>query len=366
MNQDIPRRESEGAGIRIACFSQRGEELAQALEMGSVTRFPGSLSLSEWTGAGFREAEALLYVGACQIAVRSIAPYIKSKLEDPAVVVMDETGACVIPILSGHLGGANDLAERIAEKTGAYPVITTATDRRHAFAPDSWARENGFGVVNPEAVKTVSAAVLEGEEIVLTVRRRAEKTESERNLRLVPRRNVIGAGCRRGTDPGQLENCFYRFCERHSIEPASVLCLASLDRKREEAALRLLAGKLRVPFLTYSAQELMGVEGSFTSSAFVREMTGTDNVCERAAVKAALEADRQKTVHSGHQTEAGEAVGSGHQAEAENAAPDCETETCLTVRKEAFEGITFAAARVRTVKSWAWTGGRQPKEDRLI
>ena len=156
--------------IRIACFSAQGERLGRTLGMGSVTRFPGACSLADWTQAGFENAQALIFIGACGIAVRAIAPFVKSKRHDPAVVAMDETGAYLIPILSGHMGGANHLAEELAARTGGHAILTTATDRRGTFAVDSWAQESGFGIVNPEAVKTFSAAVLDGEEIVLSIR----------------------------------------------------------------------------------------------------------------------------------------------------------------------------------------------------
>mgnify|MGYP000396976524 CR=1 FL=1 len=84
----------------------------------------------------FQKMDAILFVGACGIAVRSIAPYVKSKKTDPAVLCMDEQGKFVISLLSGHIGGANELTEEVAAVTGAVPVITTATDVNHKFAVD--------------------------------------------------------------------------------------------------------------------------------------------------------------------------------------------------------------------------------------
>lgn len=94
----------------------------------------------EWTAAAFRRAEALIFVGAAGIAVRSVAPHLVSKARDPAVVVVDELGRFAVPILSGHLGGANDLAREIAGLLGGQAVLTTATDARGIFAFDQWAR----------------------------------------------------------------------------------------------------------------------------------------------------------------------------------------------------------------------------------
>ena len=98
-------------------FSDRGEALAARLAAalgGEAARCGRSVSLDEWTSTSFEEAQGLVFVGAAGIAVRAIAPYVKSKTSDPAVVVVDECGRFAVPILSGHLGGANDLARRIA------------------------------------------------------------------------------------------------------------------------------------------------------------------------------------------------------------------------------------------------------------
>ena len=92
------------------------------------------------TAAQFAQSDALVFVGAVGIAVRAIAPHCRSKATDPAVVVLDECGRFAIPLLSGHLGGANDLARRLAKACGAVPVITTATDANGVFAVDEWAK----------------------------------------------------------------------------------------------------------------------------------------------------------------------------------------------------------------------------------
>ena len=106
-----------------------------------------------WTGHHFKTDDGLIFVGACGIAVRSIAPYVVSKKSDPAVLVVDECGKFVISLLSGHLGGANALALKTAEILGAEPVVTTATDLHDRFAVDVFAKNNHCAIFNMKAAK---------------------------------------------------------------------------------------------------------------------------------------------------------------------------------------------------------------------
>ena len=107
---------------------------------------PLSGSLHDWTGRMFGSRDALLFIGACGIAVRSIAPYLQGKDKDPAVVVLDERGIFAISLLSGHLGGANELTAVLANLTGAIPVITTATDINGRFAVDVFAKKQNLWI----------------------------------------------------------------------------------------------------------------------------------------------------------------------------------------------------------------------------
>ena len=153
-------------GFAFVAFTGKGAALAERLraELGGTVRVPGEgFSLSAWTAENFPEREALIFIGAAGIALRAVAPHIRSKAEDPAVLCVDETGRFVIPLLSGHLGGANELARLVAALTGGTAVITTATDLNGAFAVDLWAKKQGMTVLQPERIRQVSSAVLRGE-----------------------------------------------------------------------------------------------------------------------------------------------------------------------------------------------------------
>ena len=140
--------------IEAACFSARGIDWAQRLRlslegsewsMGICRCGDGGPSVHAWTAKHFFRADALLFISATGIAVRAVAPHLQSKMTDPAVVTMDEKGQYVIPLLSGHIGGANRLAAHIARLLDgqAVAVLTTAPDINQIFAVHSWAKENG-------------------------------------------------------------------------------------------------------------------------------------------------------------------------------------------------------------------------------
>lgn len=159
------RRQALRDMIQIISFTDKGQRLAEKIADildGQAVRCGAEHPLSEWTRSFFTKGNALVYVGAAGIAVRAIAPFVKDKATDPAVIVVDETGKFVIPILSGHLGGANVLASRIADEIGAEAVITTATDRNNVFSVDDWARAQSMRVENVPLIKKISSCILSG------------------------------------------------------------------------------------------------------------------------------------------------------------------------------------------------------------
>lgn len=295
--------------IAAIAFTERGmalgERLRRALPELTLRRCAAG-ELPGWTEQAFRESDALVFIGAAGIAVRAVAPFVRSKTADPAVVVLDERGTFAIPVLSGHLGGANELAGRLAAVVGALPVITTATDVNGLFAVDDWARRQGLTVANPERIKWISARLLAGERIsvkslypiagslpmqvelsdegydVLVSHRSRGRAEA---LRLVPRAVTAGIGCRRGVTEEAVEQAFLSALGKAGCHELSVAAVATIDLKAAEPGLVAFCRRRGLPLHTYSAGELAAVEGSFTASAFVEKTTGVDNVCERAAVR---------------------------------------------------------------------------------
>ncbi len=265
-------------------------------------------SLDEWTAEAFSKNDALVFVGACGIAVRAIAPYIKDKTVDPAVVVVDEKGNFAISLLSGHLGGANDLTREIAEIIGAEPVITTATDLNQLFAVDDWAKKNHLRIGDMKLAKEISAAILNGETVGVSgefsvegdlpkqlqyasggrlgfrISIQEEDGPFDHTLHLIPQTVTVGIGCRKGISLEAVEELLEKVLKEHHLSVKAIEKICSIDIKKEEPALKQLADKLGVPFQVFSAEELELLTGVYTASAFVNQITGVDNVCERAAV----------------------------------------------------------------------------------
>ncbi|HBM46602.1 MAG TPA: cobalamin biosynthesis protein CbiG [Lachnoclostridium sp.] len=286
-------------------------------------------SLSDWTRQQFEEMDGLIFVGAAGIAVRLIAPYLKDKLTDPAVVVVDEAGRFAISLLSGHVGGANHLAERTAGILGAVPVVTTASDVRGRHAIDVWAKEHHLTITDRKLAKEVAAALLDGETVGYfseyplelpdatgyqenKVHRRnvwvtchvqpdfwtgfpqermpavSKVTDDDQCepqfLRLVPKSLILGIGCRKQTPGEAIEFAVQEALRQANLDVQAVAAIASIDLKKEETGLLQLSEKLAVPFMTYTSSELEAVQGEFSESGFVRQVTGVGNVCERSAL----------------------------------------------------------------------------------
>lgn len=314
--------------LAIFSFTERGDALAERLraafaEQGDDAVHVRGSSVREAVARMFRSYDALVFVGAAGIAVRMIAPFVEDKFRDPAVVSIDEYGRYEVPLLSGHVGGANALAARIAELTGGVPVISTASDLNGCFQVDLFAKRNGLVITDRELAKKVTAALLKGGTVtfmsdvpadvelpeglvprdgtsgyLILVSAAADVEEQVRSaapgkelpcgkehiLTLVPRQYCLGIGCRKNADPASVRRQALAFLQSLNVRPEAVSVVASIDLKKHEPAVTGLAETLHARLCTFSAEVLNEVPGEFAESAFVKEKTGVANVCERAAM----------------------------------------------------------------------------------
>lgn len=258
--------------------------------------------------------QAFILVMATGIAVRTFAPFLEHKTKDPALVVVDEQANFSISLVSGHLGGANDLAKHVADLLGAVPVITTATDLQDKIAFDNIAKWNGCRLENCGELQAISGAVVNGGRVALltqlpvdgplppevvpytggetqylvVIDNRLQTPPAAHTLFLRPPNLVLGIGCRRNTPPEQVKKAACEFLQRFGYSPLSICAVASIDLKRDEQAIVRLAAEYGVPFLTFPAEQLRGVPvDQRGQSAFVEQVTGSASVCQAAAVLAA-------------------------------------------------------------------------------
>lgn len=306
--------------ISIVTFTKSGALLAEKLKRNllNVEIFNRAVekeqSLKEWTKIQFNEKNAIVFIGGCGIAVRTIAPFIENKLTDSPVIVIDEKGKFVIPILSGHVGGANKIALKLAHILGAEPVITTATDINNKFAVDIFAVNNRFTVLNKDGIAKVSSKTLKDEKITVSVEGRNidqrdlpnwlilvdyppdKKTDivittskekiDEAVLQLKPKEYVLGIGCKKGKSFEEIKSFVEKELKDLCISENDIAFISSVNRKKDENGIVKWSNFYRVPFVTYSEKELGQVNGEFTSSEFVKQTVGIDNVCERSAISA--------------------------------------------------------------------------------
>ena len=343
--------------VVILSFTQAGTRLGERI--GSQFRNEG-ITCQNYAPAGYAFADILpfpdnpkeliregwgetsfLFIGAVGIAVRYIAPYVKDKFTDSAVVVMDEKAGYVIPLLSGHLGGAVELSNQLAVWTGAVPVQTTATDVQGKFAVDVFAKKNNCNIFNMKAAKEVSAALLAGKKVGFysefptdgelpeglarcdeygnpvnsTDDRSEEETQKSSDFngtgtdctnidcgvavtvhtscnpfisttQVVPKCLTLGMGCRKDKDARGIAEAAQKVLNRSGFHKEAFEQIASIDLKKEEKGILSLSQDWQIPFVTYTEEELKQVPGEFTPSPFVKKITGVDNVCERSAVLA--------------------------------------------------------------------------------
>jgi len=266
----------------------------------------------------FHLYEGHIFIMATGIVVRMIAPLIRNKATDPGVVVIDDRGKFAISLISGHIGGANELTQKVADIIGALPVITTATDVNKVPSVDLTAKKAGLVIENPNAIKYVNMAFLKGERVSLidpchilpdndrllyinTENLRPATcdlqpciyiSEEIRNLPenyliLRPKNLVAGIGCNRNTGMDEIEAFLRKVMKEFGLSFSSLKNIASIDIKKDEPGLIRLAENLKIPIDFYSKDDLNNVKNIQTPSSMVKKHIGVNSVCEAAAMLSA-------------------------------------------------------------------------------
>ncbi|WP_042278336.1 cobalt-precorrin 5A hydrolase [[Clostridium] dakarense] len=329
---------STEAKIAIVCITENGKNLALRIneklsdshvyivknKKNNLTNDSTNLNIfmvekkvSELVGDLFNKYQSILFIMATGIVVRTIAPYIVNKFSDPAVLVTDEKGKNVISLLSGHMGGANELTNNISSLIGANPVITTATDVNRKSSLDMIAKGlNAYIDDFRENVKDVNAMLVNNGQVgiyidgdykvdtrgfnvldnlnetcdlekvvIITNKNNLENIDfnNDKFIKVIPKDIVIGIGCRRNTESELLENSLKDFLFNNNIDIKAVNRIGSIDIKKDEKAIIDLSVSLDVPFKTLSAEDISKVDYLFDKSEFVKKNVGVYCVAEPVA-----------------------------------------------------------------------------------
>lgn len=306
-------------GDHVVCYEKAGKESGEEAKTFA--------KLGDVMPDLFVECDRILCIMAVGIVVRVIAPYIRHKSKDPAVVVMDEQGLFAISLLSGHLGGANEWTLELAQMTQAVPVVTTATDVNGLPAPDVLARKLLLTVDDFRVLVKTNAAIVAGQKVEYYVdddlplieeyQRMAkeehitllslqtalfgEEFESDEvrvvitdkccelpgtTLYLRPKTIVVGVGCRRNTPEEFISQAVFDSLRKVNISPKSVLCLTSVDVKADEKGLLDFATRndYKIEFFNPTEMKVFVEENGLTESNFVKDTIGVGNVCETTSL----------------------------------------------------------------------------------
>lgn len=292
-------------------------------EAGATAR-PFAGELREMVRESWRKYQGFVFVMAAGIVVRMIAPHLEAKDRDPAVVVVDEAGRFAVSLLSGHLGGANELARDAAELLGGQAVITTATDVGGLPSFDLLAKEEGWGIDDLTRVKSLNALLLAGEEIAVvdpggrvaarfagrgrlsfhanfatalqsgaagfvfvTNRQLPPRALAGNLLVLRPKNLVLGIGCNSGTTAEEIAEVVAAQLKYLFFSLSSVALIGTAAAKRGEAGLLAFAEANGMPLCFFESAELNAVAVPSPPSAHALTAIGAHGVAEPAALLAA-------------------------------------------------------------------------------
>ena len=229
--------------------------------------------------------DTFLFITASGIAVRTIAPFIKSKDKDPAVLTMDEEGNFIISLLSGHLGGANEAAKILGEITGAVPVISTASDVSGKIAVDTIAMKINGKLESLESAKKVTSLIVAGKEVDIKVPENMENENPQgvilisnrKNIeiaKIIPQNIVVGIGCKKNKEAEKIIDAVKDSFEKLNLCEESIRVFATVDIKENEAGIIGTAEYFGKELKIISREDIQKIENNFETSQFVKKSIG--------------------------------------------------------------------------------------------
>lgn len=333
-------------------LTDEGGRLAHKLAAAHPGDIYNKENFKENLQAGFGRYDSLICIMATGIVVRILAPLIVHKTSDPAVVVLDQKGKYAISLLSGHLGGANDLAREMAAISGGEAVITTATDVAGELSFDTFAKKHDMAIENIGQLKHISGALLSGKKVNVFTDKNAAKLypelakEQKRGmiailplseffktytiesnipsvviderlfvsnstvpqaapvLYLRPRTICAGIGCKRNMEQKPIEEALLQTLKEEGIHPLSLKCIATIPLKSDEPGIIGTAANLNVPLQIIPTEEIENLDINqlgIQTSEFVASQTGVLSVSTACSYLASGKGTilRDKAKHKG-------------------------------------------------------------------
>ncbi len=298
--------------VFIVAITKNGIELAKKINK-IIPQAKIFTSVKNFFEKAFIEADFIIAIMATGIVVRKIAPLIESKLTDPGIVVLDEKGEFAISLISGHIGGANELAKFLEKKIGAKAIITTATDVNKKISIDLVAKKNNWKIFNPDFIKVINMAILNNEKIATNfplknycnvvyfkrlknllkskvknkvVLSNIKSIEPKDFLLFLPKNIYIGIGCNRGTSLKEIEDVVFSTLEKLDRRFECVKNISTFELKKDEKALLDFSEKYNIPLIFYTKEELNQIKNIKKSKYLIKNL-GVIGVCEPASILSA-------------------------------------------------------------------------------
>lgn len=294
----------------VITFTKQGDAIAEILASSFdidlySKKKQDNFNLKEISKKVMENYSAIIFISSTGIAVRAIAPYIKTKDIDPAVIVIDNCCNYVISLLSGHLGGANDCALEVSKILNAQPIITTATDSLGLIAPDIIAKENGLIIEDMTKAKHIAALLVEGKKIgffdksgiVQTPKGYSSNLDDISGLvyvggsshlqgtvvpelKLIRRNIVLGIGCRKDFSSEKMNQTVLKVLKEHNIDIRAIKSIATVDVKKYEVAIKALVDYFHCEFEVFTTEDIKPIQHKFQGSDFVEKTIGIRSVSE--------------------------------------------------------------------------------------
>ena len=268
-----------------------------------------NIGIKNITEKYFKKDNTIIFISSTGIAVRTIAPYIESKDKDPAVIVIDSTGRFVISLLSGHLGGANDITLKLGSILGAEPIITTATDNLNIDAPDVIAKEKGYIIDDLKMAKEIASMLVNNKKVayiedfvafnkkiievpkgyiksvtsaegLVVVTDKYNLDFNKPHLKLIKKNVVLGIGCKKGIPFNHMKEKIFKVLKIYNIDKRAIKSIATVEIKKNEEAILKMVDELKCDFNVFKIKDIKKVEHNYKGSEFVKSVIGVRVVAE--------------------------------------------------------------------------------------